>query len=290
MNYRNKICYDVITFPTGFGEENRLGCKEVCCEPLLKLASETESENWKNDWTNITIKKSNISDIVEFIVVKCDDPTTPLLNYGEIATYPQDNLAFGFNFNWQKYLSNYGIGKYTISVNFTISGVSGGYDYGQYELKNYSIYNAKNSVRVWSEPSTYSEKELIDYTNSNVKDCIRFNGFFGNREPETEINNLISKGRKVEKVTRENLNKYTLKSDPIEIAITRRLLDFHFLNEDKLLITDHNTSNHDYLIFDLPVALEESAEMEYIERSRLAWLTATFGDRKKLDKSYYNEE
>ena len=42
-------------------------------------------------------------------------------------------------------------------------------------------------------------KELIDYTNSNHKDSIRFNGFFGNRTPNTEINNLITKGRKVEK-------------------------------------------------------------------------------------------
>ena len=100
----------------------------------------------------------------------------------------------------------------------------------------------------------------------------------------------LPNGTKVEKVTRENLNKYYLKTDPIDIAITRRLIDFHFLNEDKLLITDHNNSNHDYLIFDLPVSLEETSEMEYMERSRLAKLSATFGDRKKLDKSYFNQE
>ena len=289
MNYRNKICFDVITFPNGFEEESRLGCKELCCVPLKKLASLDESENWKNDWTNVTVKKSTLADIIEFVIVKCGDPT-PLPLFGEVCTYPQDNLAFGFNFEWKQYLALYGVGKYTISVSFTISGVTGGYDYGQYELKPYSIYNAKNSVRVWSEPSTYSEKELIDYTNSNVKDCIRFNGFFGNRQPKTEINNLITKGRKVEKVTRENLNEYELRTDPIEIAITRRLIDFHFLNEDILLITDYNSSNHDYLLFDKKVVLEESPEIEYIERSRWAKMIVKFGDRKKLDKSYYNEE
>ena len=101
---------------------------------------------------------------------------------------------------------------------------------------------------------------------------------------------MITKGRKVEKVTRENLNEYELRTDPIEVVITRRLIDFHFLNEDLLLITDHNTSNHDYLLFDKKVVLEESPEIEYIERSRWAKMIVKFGDRKKLDKSYYNEE
>ena len=145
-------------------------------------------------------------------------------------------------------------------------------------------------MRIYSEPSSYSQKELIDYTNSNVKDSIRFKGFFGHRQPKTEINNLITKGRRVEKTTRENLNEYTLKTDPLEIVVTRRLIDFHFLNEDKLLITDHNAYNHDYNLFDKKVVLEESAELEYYERNRWAKLTAKFGDREKLDKSYYNEE
>jgi hypothetical protein len=43
-------------------------------------------------------------------------------------------------------------------------------------------------------------------------------------------------------------------------------------------------------LLDVPVVVNESPEIEYIERSRLAWLTATFGDRKKLSKSYYNSQ
>ena len=289
MNYRNKICWNVITFPTGFNEENRLGCKELCCTPILKLASQTENDSSKNDVTGISIKMSSVADLIEFKVFKCGNPTQ-LPNLGEQGLYPQDNLVYGFIFNWQEYLNTFGAGVYTISVSFTISGVTGGYDYGQYNLLPYTIQSARGTVRVWSEPNSYSQKELIDYTNSNHKDSIRFNGFFGNRKPNTEINNLITKGRKVEKVTRENLNQYTLKTDPIEIQVSRRLFDFHFLNEDKLLISDHNASNHDYLLFDIPVVVDESPEIEYIERSRLAWITATFGDRKKLSKTYYNVE
>jgi len=289
MNYRNKVCFDIINFPNGFDEESRLGCKEVCCEPLLKLASETDNAKYKNDITGLAIKLSSQSDLIQFKIVKCGNATV-LSNLGELGSYPQDNLVKGFVFDWQQYLNIYGAGKYTISVEFTISGVIGSFVYGEYELKNYSIKNAEGTVRVWSEPNSYFQKELIDFTNSNHKDSIRFNGFFGNREPNTEINNLITKGRKVEKVTRENVNQYKLRTDVIEIQISRRLLDFHFLNEDILFISDHNASNHDYNLFDVPVVVNESPEIEYIDRSRLAWLTATFGDRRKLDKSYYNQD
>jgi len=284
MNYRNKICFDVIRFPNGFDEESR--GLEVCCVPLLKLASDT-NDGYKNDITGVAIKLSSLTDIVDFSIFKCGNPIA-LQNLGTVGSYPQDDLVVGFMFDWKQYLSVYGAGLYTIKVEFTISGIVGGYNYGQYDLKAYSIQTARGTVRVWSEPNSYYQKELIDYSNSNHKDSLRFNGFFGNRTPNTEINNLITQGRKVEKVTRENLNQYTLKSDVVDIRITRRLLDFHFLNEDTLLLSDHNASNHDYLLFDVPVVVDESPEIEYIERSRLAWITATFGDRKKLDKSYYN--
>lgn len=289
MNYRDKKCFNVVTFPVGFDEENRLGCKELCCTPLLKIASLTSNENYKNDVTSVVLKRSSASDTIILEVEKCG--TSGIIsNLGENATFPFDSLAFGFIFNWKQYLSVYGEGNYKIRVSFVINGVTGGYDYGFYELKSYSIYNVKNTVRVWSEPNSFSQFESIDYTASNVKDCIRFNGFFGNRQPKTEINNLISKGRIVEKVLRENLNSYELRTDPIDIKITRRLIDFHFLNEDKLLISDFNNTNHDYLIFDKQVALEESAEIEYIDRSRLSKISAIFGDRKKNVKSFYNKK
>jgi hypothetical protein len=288
MDYRSKIDFNVIKFPEGFDEENRLGCKEYCCTPLLKLADESENDSYKNDITGVVIKRSDLSDVVDFEIKDCEGNV--LDNLGFEPTYPQDNLAIGFVFEWQQYLQTYGAGKYTISIVFTIAGVQGGFDYGNYELKPYSITNASKTVRVWSEPRSFNELENIDFTDSNHKDSIRFNGIFGERQPKTEINNLITKGRKVEKVTRENVNEYTLKTDPIDIKITRRLIDFHFLNEDKLLLTDHNPYNHNYLLFDVPVVVEEMDDVEYIEYHRFAKMTVKFGDRKKISKTYYNVE
>jgi hypothetical protein len=254
------------------------------------MASDTDNDSYKNDVTGVVVKKSDLTDIVEFKITRCDDPNTDLPLLGYDGQYPQDLLAFGFMFDWQQYLTTFGVGKYNIRIEFTISGVTGGFDYGQFDLKLYSIINARDSVRVWSEPNSYSLFNNIDFSNSNHADSIRFKGFFGNREPETEINNLISKGRRVEKVVRENLNKYTLRTDPIDINISRRLLDFHFLNEDKLFITDHNATNHDYLIFDKPVVVTDTPEVEYMEKNRWAKITAVFGDRKLLSKSFYNQE
>lgn len=285
MNERDKQDLLVIRFPQGLVDEDR-GLDE-CCPVLPVLASTTDSENWKNDKEQITIKKSAPSDIVNFVVEKCG-MSVPLLNLGDQGVYPQDSTAFGFVFDWKQYLITYGVGKYTISVEFTISGITDGYQHGQYNLQEYSIMSAANTVRVWSEPSTYSEKELIDYTGSNIRSSIRFDGFFGDRQPKTVINNLVTKGRVVQKVTRENLNEYTLRTNLIDNVVMRALLDYHFLNEDVLLLTDHNATNPDYHIFDLPVVPEESPEPEYLQASRKSKLTATFGDRKKLDKSYYN--
>ena len=285
MDYRYKNCVNVITLPSGFEEEDR-GLKG-CCIPCLVLASTSESESWKNDVLGVHVKLSQISDSVTFIMEDCEG--TILTNFGDIGVYPNDNLARGFIYDWKQVLQTYGVGKYKVKVEYNVSGITGGLIWGIYELKNYSIENAKGSVRIWSEFDSYLQTLNIDFTNSNHKDSIRFNGFFGNREPKTDIVNLITKGRKVEKATRENLNTYTLTSDPVSICVTRRVLDFHLLSEDKCLITDHNKYNHDYLIQDKSVVLEESPDVEYLTFDRKATLIVKFGDRVKNQKSFYNK-
>jgi hypothetical protein len=135
---------------------------------------------------------------------------------------------------------------------------------------------------------SYFLPEAIDFTASNYEDSLRFRGFFGIRQPGTEINELIDKGRVSVKTTRDNLNKYTLETDPILECISRRLLDFHFLLQDECFITDHNASNHSYQFEDKKLVLEEEPEVDYIRRSRYAKITAVFSDRTKDQKSYYN--
>ena len=210
-----------------------------------------------------------------------------LPNYGVEGLFPNDDLAVGFIYDWKEILQNHGKGTYTIRVDFTIAGLSGGYELRKMDLRNYSFDNVKNSVRIYSEFNSYFEPDDIDFTGSNFKDTVRFNGFFGNREPETEVSNLIGKNREVEKVIRENLNKHTLRTDLIEIGMSNQLIDFHLLSQDVTKISDYNRFNHDYNILDKSVVLIDTPKVEYKEMDRRMLLTATFGDKKMQDRSFY---
>jgi hypothetical protein len=286
MDYRLKQDVRVVSFPKGFEEEDR-GLKGCCNCKELVLADPTATESWKNDCTGVYAKKSEEGDLITITME--DKDGNVVANKGTVASFPNDTDAVGFIYNWQDILNSFGIGCYTIKVNYTIAGITGGYTWGIYELKQYSIASARGTVRIKSEFNTYYQKLQIDFTNSNFTDSIRFNGFFGDTQPNTEINNLISKGRRIEKATRENLNEYSLGSDPLDICITRQITGFHLLNEDECFITDHNQSNHDYLLLDHPVSLSGTPEYEYIKGSRLAYVTATFGDRTLNDKNYYRQ-
>jgi len=287
MDFRFKEDISLITFPTGFDEEDR-GLKE-CCKPLLKLASVSDTTSWKNDIAGVKIAKTEPADNVEFVIEKCGIDG-PLALLGDVAVFPQDPLAVGFIFRCNQYLATFGPGKYTITANFTISGITGGFVYAQFDLLPYSISRARRTVRVWSEFNSKSLKDNIDYTGSNFKDCIRFGGLFGDRDPQTEVNNLINKKRRLIKTKNENVNLYELRTNPVDIRVTRALIDQQFLNQDICLITDHNSRNHDYGYLDFPVSFSSMDKPEYIKGSRLAKIVAKFGDQEMVDVSHYNQQ
>jgi hypothetical protein len=285
VNYRKKEILNIVTIPAGFIEGDRGSKCGTCCEDQVVLASSTSADSHKNDFTGVYMKKGVSGDTIAFTMEDCSGNV--ITNYGVDGDFPNDSLAVGYIFDWKEVLINEGIGKYNIIVSFNISGIPGGFTVGTYELKEFSRATSKDSVRIYSEFNSYYQKDDIDFTDSNFIDTVRFNGFFGNREPETEINNLINKGRKVTKVTRENLNKYTLTSDPLEIGMTNQLLDKHFINEDVIKISDYNRYNHNYDIFDQDVELVDTAKIEPIQFDRRSIITAVFGDKVLNDKSYY---
>ena len=211
-------------------------------------------------------------------------------NLGEVAVFPNDPMAVGFIYDWRQILAAHGPGCYLIKINFTIAGITGGYTHGSYDLRHFTVANAMGTVRIRSKFNTFYQKLSTDFTNSNFTDCVRFNGFFGDRQPKTQFRNIIGKNRRKAKATRENLNEYKLRTDPLHICITRQLVDFHLLNEDECYLSDHNYHNHDYLLLDKPVIPIESAEFDPIYKSRLSKLEATFGDRDLLDKNYYRQQ
>ena len=286
MDYRFKESVNVIRFPEERIEENR-GYKD-CCEAQLKLASSTDTDSYKNDLIGVFVKISDVSDTVNFVISRCDDGL-PLPNLGDVLNAPQDALLQGFIFDCRQYLITYGRGKYNVDIEYTISGVTGSVRWGQYDLEEFSISRAAGTVRIRSKFQSKYQKLNADFTDSNFEDTIRFNGFFGEIQPKTEINNLINKGRISEKITRENLNEYTLKTDPISYTLSSQII-LALLNENELYISDHNAGNHNYFLFDVPVQLIETPELEYYRRGRPAKMVVKFGDRRLIDKTYYNKQ
>ena len=287
MDYRHKENYKIIKLPTPFVEEKRGKCQPCSTCNQLVLADLGSSDSYKNDVKGVFLKRSSLSDVVSFAIEK-DGVSLP--NYGTVGVFPESPLTVGFMYDWKQYLASEGVGCYIIKCVFNIGGVSGEYMIGIYDLLPYTIENASSTVRIKSKFNSYSLSNDVDFTNSNFLDMLRFKGFFGNRKPETQINNLISKGRKVEKVTRENLNNYELRTDPLNECKTKQLLDFHFLHEDEIFISDHNRSNHSYNYFDKPLVLVDTPTIEYTDGYRLAKITATFGDKTLNKKSYYNKK
>lgn len=286
MDYRFKEKKHIISFPEDPQEENR-GIKD-CCSPILVLASSTSQELEKNDLTDVFVKFYSLSDSVSFRIRKCpEDTDLPLL--GEELVCPQDSLVEGFIFDWRQYLLAYGIGKYRIFIDYTISGVSKSYLYRTFELKEYSINTAKNTVRFYSMYSSKNERLNIDFSNSNHKGTIRFDGYFGDIQPKTEEKKLINKGRVSDKVKREDLYEYSFESNLLSYVITSKIQEA-LLNQDNMYIMDHNPTNHVYFKKQVNVDITTGAEYTYFAGSRKARISVKFGDKEKTRRTYYNKQ
>jgi hypothetical protein len=275
--------YPAIRLPEVFMEQDR-GFK-VCCDcPMLVLGS-PESETWKTDITSAWIKLSGPADLGTFTLLKNGMAT----NYiPPVFSFVKEPNAFYTTINWFDVLQTDGVGCYELKVGYNIAGVVGEFTWGIYDLKPYSITNALQTARIRVKYNLKQQIEGIDFTDSNVEDCIRFNGFIGERQPNTEIDNLIYQDRIMKTVQRENLDTYIITTDPLLECFIRVLTDLYLLSENEMYISDYNAHNHSYRILDVPVVLEETSEIDYLDPyQRRAKLTAVVGIRKKNKRTFY---
>jgi hypothetical protein len=273
--------YDSIKLPEIFVEDNR-GDISCCCKYLVLAGNGTES--WKNDKTSAWIKISNSGDVFEFQLSKHGVPTNYIPTPKPFVNEPN---AFFTTIEWSDVLNSDGVGCYHLSINYEISGIVGSIPIGDFDLKPYSVENALKTARVRAIFDGYHETDGINFSGSNVESTFRFFGYIGNRQPNTEIDNIIYQNREMKRVIRENLNTYELITDPENECIIKPLLDLYLLSENQLWISDHNAHNHSYRYLDLPVILNESASVEYKDFSRLAVLKCKFEDKFKNNRTYY---
>jgi hypothetical protein len=270
---RTKKCFKVIKLPETLASET-YGLKG-CCDEYLVLAG--GSEDWQNDVTSAFLNLQLITDSCTFALLKSDD--TNAIYQPILTQFPNDNLSYYATVNWAQVLASDGIGCYTIQVNYNISGVIGTFDWGSYELKQYSPENAQMTIRLKAVFNQVNLVNDINFSGSNMVDTIRFYGYFGKRQPNLATDNLIYQSRKIENVQRENLNSYELNSDPLTVNYTRKLIDLYFLSESELYISEHHPNNHTSEYKNLPVSISDSAELEYLELSKYAKIKAKFNDK-----------
>jgi len=275
--------YDSIRLPENFEEPNR-GLKG-CCECEYLVFGSGSSSTFENDVTSAWMKLSDSADIITFVL---EDSHGNATNY--IPTpqaFINEPFAYYTTIRWKDVLNSDGEGCYTLKIQYEISGIVGFVIWGKFKLQKYSIQSTLKTARVRAFFNAYHEMEQIDFTNSNVESSFRFYGFIGNRQPNTEIDNIIYQNREMKRVIRENLNQYEIITEPVFECFTRPLIELFLLSENDLFISDYNAHNHSYRIQDLPVIVEESATLDYLPLSRYAILKCKVGDKFKNKRTHF---
>ena len=280
---RHSRKYESVRLPITFQEQDR-GFK-ICCDPLMVLASGT-SDTWKNDVSSAWIKVSDPSDLFDFVLEKDGIPVT---SYAlTVEEFPNEENAYYTTVQWKDVLALEGPGCYELKISYSISGVVGAFTWAKYTLLPYSIQNALKTARIRVKFNLKQELEGINFTDANVEDSFRFWGFIGNRQTNTEIDNLTYQNRTVKTVVRENLDSFIISTDPLQECFITPLTDLYLLSENEMYISDYNAHNHSYKILDIPVVVEESPEIDYLDKyQRRAVLTCQVGLRNKTRRTHY---
>ena len=271
--------YDVVKLPDNNVEPD-LGNNDCCCRQLVLGGA---GESWETDITPMWVKLDE-NGYALFKLLKNGQQANYIVEQKQVV---KEQYAFYSEIHWKDVLASDGAGCYTLVIEYNIAGIVGQVVWGEYQLMPYNLTNAMYTARVRAIFNSYFEKDDIDFTDTNMQGTLRFNGFIGKRQPNTEIDNLIYGDRQMKSVIRENLNNYLITTDPLDECIIKPLVDLYLLHENNLFISDYNFHNHSYFYQDLPVILEESAEITYYDWSRKASLSAKVGDKVKNDRNYY---
>lgn len=278
---RTKRTFSTFKLPQSFTEENR-GGDECCCKHLVLGGG---SETWQKDTTSMWFKRAEMGDVVTFQAFHNGVDISEFLPAP--TQFPNDLKALYVTVDWTSILAEYGVGCVELGIGYTIAGLSGTIPWGEYDLKPFSVENAMGTARIRAIFNSYHEADGIDFTGSNVESCIRFQGFVGHRQPNTETDNIIYSDRQMKRVIRENLNTYEILTDPLNECIIRPMVDVFLLSENELFISDYNYHNHSYRFNDIPVIVEQSPVIDYFDWSRKAKLTAVVGDKFKNQRTYF---
>lgn len=270
--------FNKVTLPEIFQEEDR-GLNR-CANPIRVLASSTSTHRYKNDLTGIAL----ICDDLTILLEKSNGDVIPAL--GIEVDFPFQSNAKGFVIDWRQHLND--IDCYKVKVAFDIAGIVGEYYYGAFDLKQWSWELAKGTVQVFSVIDDYVRTTGINYGDSGFCDTIRFDGTFGEMQPNYQTENITYHDRERKKVRREAVRTYYLNTSFLVNCFTSKIDENHLLAASQIYITEHNPFNHEqYREFPVILSEEESPTFEY-PKGGYASVHAVFLDKKAYYESKYN--
>ena len=258
-----------------------------CCYQSPALASTTDNDEFKNDIKGFIFKRNFSSESIDLILEKnggainggTDIPLTnndfgTYNNFGSYSGYPNYK---GYDLEWQKVLILEGPGTYQLRIDSTfITGTQTDYSI-VFKLEEYTQEKAKGTFFIKSIMNGYLENVDFDFTGLNFTDGLRIRGFFGNRQPEYEQENIIYTNRESVQVRSELINTYTCQTMLIPSCITQQIIEF-FNFADVLYFTDYNYNNHVKTYNQKSVVFDSIESIEYSSLTTLAPLVLKYKD------------
>jgi len=257
-----------------------------CDEPQLVVASLDDAAYYKNDRTGIAYKFDEMT-------IELEDKDGVLTTApGVEVNFPHQPDAKGFVIDWRQVANGSVLlqGCYKVRVNWELSGNSGWFYFGAFQLLEYSIFNVQKTVRLFVVLNDLVRKQGINYKDSGFATTIRFRGQFGYMQPKYDTENIIYSDRTREKVRNEALRTFELRSSWLLNCMTRQIDEEILLCANQIYITDNNANNHvRNLYYDFPVILSdsESPSFEYTD-SVFAKIKAVFVEKVASYESKYD--
>jgi hypothetical protein len=284
LENRTKRDYNVIVLRTPKPSFTPLDGGDGCCDNTLVLALD-EVNSWENDKTSAWMKLFKVTDYALFKLYKCDGTLASF--QPSVKSFVNDTFSKYVTINWFDVLANDGVGNYYLEITYSIAGITDTFIWDNYELREYKDFLVDKTFRIKTIFNSNQSIEGIDFTNSLVEDTIRLGGYFGDRQPNMEIDNIIYQNRESKKVTRENINSYNLTTNYLEYSRIEKLIDLYLLSENEIYISDYNSTNPNNSSLDLPVIVDASPEIKYSDGAKKVQLTCKFTDKIKNSRSYY---
>jgi len=263
-----------------------------CCYIHKVLADINSTDDLRNDYSSFYHQRQLSNETVDFFLFEYATNTETLLNtdthgtYFDFGSFSQ-NLDFkGYLVSWKKVLTELGEGSYKIIKRQNIAGVDVETESLVFTLMQYSDRLADHTVRMDIVMNGNLQKLSVDFTDMQWKHSIRVPGFFGNREPQYEENNLVSRFFERRQISMQQTNEYKFQTNQVPRCVTFEIWDF-FLFANDIYFSDYNLNNHSYGFKKFAVKYASNEGTVYGPLTRKAQLNLVFND-KKLDNRKNN--